>query len=514
MINESVQYLDIFLEPLGFKTLGLTTQTENESGRFPAAYLSGGSYDAVNIELNTLYHRILRGPLVEREAGPTVKKDIQKRTYELRLVGIFDNNLYCLDTLGGKDYVLSNLLKIVNVPMVETLRDAFKLNRVTITPTTSYRDKEAWQLEMGVPYDSRISIIAVDYRVEYAGLAECFEVFGCGDEPLDVLALVRAEICNVPCDPGTITINGDAFGTVASGGSVDIPVEYESGGDVGELIDGVWVIPDCEDASVTVNDTAFGTVESGGSIDVPVEYENGTPVGSLLDGVWTIPNPVVCDDPRGALPTKTGQTISYTPGDDGDLQEGRNVDFFTLDFLNPFSHTFRFTGLTGGYSNDPTNNNPSLLDWRDASGNPTTEALAIPDDIVIDWASWSRDGTKVLGWYRIPDTTSRIFNDAIAQQFLISVGAYTSGWRVPNKNEIVYIQFDANISHQLLYAPFRQAIIIGVQWLSTRQGTFSTFAKTAGFSSTTPSVGSHNATTTRPQGIFCRTFTVSGTTLT
>ena len=371
MINESVQYLDIFLEPLGFKTLGLTTQTENESGRFPAAYLSGGSYDAVNIELNTLYHRILRGPLVEREAGPTVKKDIQKRTYELRLVGIFDNNLYCLDTLGGKDYVLSNLLKIVNVPMVETLRDAFKLNRVTITPTTSYRDKEAWQLEMGVAYDSRISIIAVDYRVEYAGLAECFEVFGCGDEPLDVLALVRAEICvPVPCDPATITINGDAFGTVASGGSVDIPVEYESGGDVGELIDGVWVIPDCEDATVTVNSAAYATVVSGGTLDVDVvDLDNNAVPGNVIAGpAYQVPDDLrlICEATqspttfviklRGAADVVATQVLT-----DGSIDPG-GVVINAAPGVNTFVGATLADGDTVVVTFTPTGANPFIID--------------------------------------------------------------------------------------------------------------------------------------------------------
>lgn len=52
--------------------------------------------------------------------------------------------------------------------------------------------------------------------------------------------------------------------------------------------------PTCEDATVTINGTAFDTVGSGDTIDVPVEYVNGSEVGSLVSGVWTIPNPASC----------------------------------------------------------------------------------------------------------------------------------------------------------------------------------------------------------------------------
>jgi hypothetical protein len=69
---------------------------------------------------------------------------------------------------------------------------------------------------------------------------------------------------------------------------------------------------------------------------------------------------------------KTGQTTSYRTGDDGDLEVGRNVDFFTLAENNPFGTTDRFTDELGGSTY--TNN------------------------IVIDWSTY--DGSTVLGWRR------------------------------------------------------------------------------------------------------------------
>ena len=44
---------------------------------------------------------------------------------------------------------------------------------------------------------------------------------------------------------------------------------------------------------------------------------------------------------------KTGITTSYLPGDDGALQQGRGIDFFTLEEPNIFGNTNRFTDTNG-----------------------------------------------------------------------------------------------------------------------------------------------------------------------
>lgn len=118
---------------------------------------------------------------------------------------------------------------------------------------------------------------------------------------------------------------------------------------------------------------------------------------------------------------KTGQTTSHRTGDDGDLERGRNVDFFTLAENNPFGNANRFTDELGGQ--DYTN------------------------DIVIDWSTY--DGTTVLGWYRIPQLQTYA-------QHLLNAAALTIGtfaiWTMPNLNE----QFSIRANQQLCfnYAPF------------------------------------------------------------
>ena len=182
--------------------------------------------------------------------------------------------------------------------------------------------------------------------------------------------------CTITCDAATVNVNGSLFNTVASGGTIDVLVEYENGTPTGTIVGDTVVIPNpitCEDATavlknttgttisstdipagdsaditapdatavlkdtagntllteaipsnvsenivapdgdVTVNGAAFDSVLSGGTLDVPVEYENGTPVGTITSGVVVIPNPVVCEnDVFINVLFDSGATLDYT----------------------------------------------------------------------------------------------------------------------------------------------------------------------------------------------------------
>lgn len=176
---------------------------------------------------------------------------------------------------------------------------------------------------------------------------------------------------------------------------------------------------------------------------------------------------------------KTGQTTSYRTGDDGDLQEGRDVDFFTLAENNPFGTTDRFTDEFGGqtYSND----------------------------IVIDWSTY--DGSEVLGWYRI--TTIGNWDTAIDNSLLVSIGAFTSGWRLPNITELFSISFWERPNLPLNYTPFN--ILTGQMWSSTTNGLTVAGALILDLSGRRIIPGGKTATTYIYMP--CRTFTVTGTTL-
>lgn len=137
------------------------------------------------------------------------------------------------------------------------------------------------------------------------------------------------------------------------------------------------------------------------------------------------PEPLV-----GAKLMKTGQTTSYITGDDGDLQEGRDISFIVLPAPNVFGNINRFTDTQGGqgYTND----------------------------IVIDWSTYQ--GSRVLGYYRII-AGNQTWANAIASANALSVGTFTTGWRMANFREVTNVFFyRVGINHMLDYSPFDSTI--------------------------------------------------------
>lgn len=111
---------------------------------------------------------------------------------------------------------------------------------------------------------------------------------------------------------------------------------------------------------------------------------------------------------------KTGQTTSYFPGDDGETQEGREVDFTTLGGNNPFGNTNRFTDTTGGQTYTNT--------------------------IVIDWSTYNQSNGDVLGYQTnfilTPSYVSFSSSDAFCKSF--NLDGFTN-WRQPNINELLNV---------------------------------------------------------------------------
>ena len=181
---------------------------------------------------------------------------------------------------------------------------------------------------------------------------------------------------------------------------------------------------------------------------------------------------------------KTGQLISYRAGDDGDLQAGRDVDFFTLAENNPFGNTNRFTDELGGstYANN----------------------------IVIDWSTYN--GTNVLGYSKNYIGINVNWNTAIDGALTTNLGSFATGWRLVNRKEMENItNEDAPSNRVLNYAPFNNTYDTNY-WTSTTAKYDTTRACILGSNSTgwyyalpkTAGACSYYA---------CRTFTVTGTTL-
>lgn len=183
--------------------------------------------------------------------------------------------------------------------------------------------------------------------------------------------------------------------------------------------------------------------------------------------------------PVGATLIKTGQTISYRTGDDGDLESGRATDFLTLASNNPFGNTNRFTDELGG--------------------------SAYTNSIVIDWSTYN--GSTVLGYYIGSTSVNRTWDAAIDWAIGLNISSFTS-WRLCNINELFNIFRNGVAMGDLNYAPFNLGAIN--IWTSTTQGTLTTAAinrATTGLVATTTK-------TVAIRTIATRDFTVTGTTLT
>jgi hypothetical protein len=186
----------------------------------------------------------------------------------------------------------------------------------------------------------------------------------------------------------------------------------------------------------------------------------------------------VSKPPVGATLMKTGQTTSYRTGDDGDIEAGRAIDFFTLSVNNPFGNNKRFTDELGGFT--------------------------FTNNIVIDWSTY--DGTQVLGYYRVIPPADVTWNVAIDSALALSVASFTSGWRLPNKREMENI-YNYELASCMNYTPFN---IINTIWISTTYAAATTLAYTA--TASWINLSAKSGAGGRYIGV--RNFTVTGTILT
>jgi hypothetical protein len=249
---------------------------------------------------------------------------------------------------------------------------------------------------------------------------------------------------------------------------------------------GTLVLPDSD---VNVNGNLEGTVVSVQPIDIDVT-DGTNPVTPTAIGIVgntvTIEVPAAGGAPVGATLMKTGQTTSYRTGDDGDIEAGRAVDFFTLASNNPFGNTNRFTDELGGQT--------------------------YTDNIVIDWSTF--DGATVLGWRRTTNGVNINWNDSIDGALAVSIGTFTSGWRLPNAIELIsLINWSRGGIRVFDFSPFNLSTASNNFWMAN------TYATTTS-SSYMINNGNGQLTVvakTSSSGyryIPCRTFTVTGTTLT
>lgn len=181
---------------------------------------------------------------------------------------------------------------------------------------------------------------------------------------------------------------------------------------------------------------------------------------------------------------KTNQTTSYRTGDDGDIEAGRNTSFTVLAENNPFGNTNRFTDELGGQT--------------------------YTNDIVIDWSTY--DGSTVLGWRRTSNGVDITWNNAIDGALAVSIGTFTTGWRLPNIQELFSLVNWA-VDNPFNYSPINLGTTTFAYWSGTTRIGLTTQAHRCFNSQSTIISAAAKTTTASHRYIPCRVFTVTGTTL-
>lgn len=313
---------------------------------------------------------------------------------------------------------------------------------------------------------------------------------------VDGTTRTQPSVTDVFCSaqPATVTVNNNEFATVRSGETINVPVVNGGSNPVG-VIDGgqvvignsevsingvqvgdvvaedalslvveldgtpagtwnatdqVWEVESapCDDATLTLDSEPFLTVASGSTTNITLEDEDGNPVAPIgSDGsVIVVAN---CEGGATRLTAqlmKTGQTITYATGDDGDIEEGRDTDFLTLD--SPPLHN----------DGSPTINTTTNR-FTDTLGGQT-----YANNIVLDWSTWN--GVTILAYTKNNNGATVIWNTAIDNSVALSLGGFTSGWRLTNRKELENLINEGVSTGVLNFAPFSLTADVNY-WTST-----------------------------------------------
>lgn len=234
------------------------------------------------------------------------------------------------------------------------------------------------------------------------------------------------------CPVGIVTINDDKYAELSSGGVLNVPVQYENGTPVGNIVEGVVLIPNpavCDTATAELYDTN-GTLLSTTVIDCsttePIEAPDGTVVANNSLGVtlgtsvvrsggssqintpdinFTNSNGIITHVPAGediiadqCVPIPAG--VPLVQNGQGGFDDGDLININTLPADNVFGNTSRFTDLSGSQS--------------------------YPDDIVLDHST--DNGISIVGVYRILISPQSNWGAITSGAASFSHAGFSTGW--------------------------------------------------------------------------------------
>ena len=187
------------------------------------------------------------------------------RSYELRT----DQLLYAMTRLIDEDVLLTanNILITDHNPYNHS--QEFKDFPVVLS------DSESPKFEYSNPFSSITAVFNEKVAVSESRYSSDINA---------PIPIVQTVITTTP--DATIEVNGNEFGTVSSGGTIDIPVVNGGSNPVGTIDGGQVVIGD---SSVFINGTQVGDIVAEDSLSIAVELD-GVPSGTwnATDQVWEV----------------------------------------------------------------------------------------------------------------------------------------------------------------------------------------------------------------------------------
>jgi len=252
-------------------------------------------------------------------------------------------------------------------------------------------------------------------------------------------AIPSGESADISAPDGTINVNKTGGGLISS---QSVP-------------SGATVNYSVADNAITVNSTNGFSIDATDPLDIvltdgtsSVTPVSVTPNAGLNKVDIVLPAPTTPSPRSTATLLKSGQTVSYRTGDDGDLEAGRATAFLTLDTA-PL------------HNNGAATINTTTNRFTDTLGGQT-----YTNNIVLDWSTWN--GSTILGLSRAAIATGNTWNQAIDNSLAFSVGTFTSGWRLPNIREIFNLTNYVNDQNNLLnYSPLNLSSSGRIYWSST-----------------------------------------------
>lgn len=252
-------------------------------------------------------------------------------------------------------------------------------------------------------------------------------------------AIPMTGVTSPDSDEVSIIGNSVLMSTVLCGQTYSFSIVDQDGAQTGTFnsLTKTWTVDSGGDVSVTFNTVPVTSTPAGETKAVTFKNSAGTDIGGVTtdtagvlavtgsdisktdsDGVVTsvpmgvnvVCTPAIVPVNSGKI-FKTGATTPNNAGDDGAIKRGAGTDFFNLGFNNSFGHQKAYTGITGGYYDEVA------LAYKDVSGNVTTEVLAFPNNLMLNWKAWSQIDNEVFCMDYTPIQTGTVASMILASPY-------------------------------------------------------------------------------------------------